>query len=72
MFMSTTHRALSAYISRVELPSLLWCSHVLQIPYFLQRYPFYKSDLINTCVSLLQRQVLISYDYSVFVLDIHS
>ena len=31
MFVSTTHRALSAYISRVELPSLLWCSRVLQI-----------------------------------------
>ena len=28
MFVSTTHRALSAYISRVELPSLLWCSQV--------------------------------------------
>ena len=33
-----------------------------KVSYFLQRYPFYKSDLINTRVSLLQNQVLISYD----------
>ena len=44
-----------------------------KISYFLHCYPFYKSDLINTRVSLLQHQVLISYDYlEVIVLDIYS
>ena len=44
-----------------------------RVSYFLQRYPFYKLDLINTRVSLLQHQVLISYDYlEVFVLDMDS
>ena len=40
---------------------------------FFNVISFYKSDLINTCISLLQHQVLISYDYSeVFALDIYS
>ena len=44
-----------------------------KVSYFLQPYPFYKPDLINTCISLLQYQVLISYDYSgIFALDIYS
>ena len=44
-----------------------------KVSYFLQRYPFYKSDLINICVPLLQHQVLIPSDYSeVFALDIYN
>ena len=40
-----------------------------KVSYFLQRYPVYKSDPINTRVLLLQHQVLISYDcLEVFVL----
>ena len=41
-----------------------------KVSYFLQRYPLYKSGRTNAHVSLLQYQVLISYDcLEVFVPD---